>query len=55
MATQFLQNPRLNVDGFRVLLLQLFMIGVPFPNFHRRFNDEARTNARELRGATEIR
>lgn len=30
------------------------MVGVPFPNLHRRLNDKVWADARELRGATEV-
>lgn len=55
MTTQPFQNPLLNINGARILCLQLFVIGVPRPYLHRRLDDDAWAKARELRGAAEVR
>ena len=55
MATQLFQNPLLNINGARIFFLQFFVIGVPRPYLHRRLDDDAWANARELRGAAEVR
>lgn len=55
MTTQPFQNPLLNINSARIFFLQLFVIGVPRPYLHRRLDDDAWANARELRGAAEVR
>jgi hypothetical protein len=54
MTSQLSQNPLLNINGARIFFLQLFVIGVPRPYLHRRLDDDAWANARELRSAAEV-